>query len=114
MLTSALTPDGSCIGTGADTDRVATRLVLRPAIRANHPTIYEAGSGKDGKTASGGTACGEAGDDSIGGRVAAEAAFVISLITNLWSGDRREQVTVNRAPLFEHRNSTSLNSTVSG
>jgi hypothetical protein len=35
-------------------------------------------------------------------------------ITNLWSGDRLDDMTLNRAPLLEHRNSTSLSSIVSG
>jgi hypothetical protein len=43
------------------------------------------------------------------------AALVILWITNLCRGDRRDRMTLNRAPFFtEHLNSTSLNSTVSG
>jgi hypothetical protein len=35
-------------------------------------------------------------------------------IVNVWSGDRLEDMTLNRAPVNEHLNSTSLSSRVSG
>jgi len=111
---AAVTPGGSCFGASAETDPEEITLTLRAAIRANNLPIFVAGNREDAATTSGSTACGKVEHDSLGERAAVGATFLISLTMNLWSGDRREEVTVNRAPLFEHRNSTSLNSTVSG
>jgi hypothetical protein len=45
---------------------------------------------------------------------ASGAGLVIFWITNLWRGERLDDMTLNRAPLIEHLNSTSLSSIVSG
>jgi hypothetical protein len=85
---------------------------LRPATLANHPPTLGTANQEDGATALP-VGCGEGPGSVDRGRLAADA-FAISWITNSWRGDRLVEVTVERAPLFEHRNSTSLNSTVSG
>lgn len=115
MVTGAVASEWPSFGTGAAISGVAgMTLALRPVIFASHPPTFGPASRKDGATASRAAGCGKEGADSADGPVAAGAAFLISLTTNLWSGDRLDEVTVKRAPLFEHRNSTSLNSTVSG
>src|SRR5437868_5183832 len=53
------------------------------------------------------------GPDSVD-RVASGSGFLIFWITNLWRGERRDDSTLNRAPLIAHLNSTSLSSIVSG
>jgi hypothetical protein len=75
---------------------------LRPTIRASHRPTLGTGSVKDGATASIAAWC-EAEDGSAAGeRVASGAAFSIFWITNLWRGECRDDMTLNRAPFIEH------------
>ena len=86
---------------------------MRPMIRANQPPTLGAASAKDG------AAAWNAGCETESGPASEEqlvsgAAFLIFWITNLWRGDRRDDITLKRAPLIEHLNSTSLSSILSG
>jgi hypothetical protein len=87
---------------------------LRPTIRANQRLTLGAASLKDGATAWSAGCSEEGAGSGEEGRAAPGTAFLISWTTNLWRGDRLDDMTLNRAPLIEHLNSTSLSSIASG
>jgi hypothetical protein len=103
---SSGTPDGGAEGllTG-----------FRPVRRDSQPPDLGAASGKERVAVStAGCCCAREGDAASAARLASGPGFVIFWITNLWRGERRDDTTLNRAPLVEHLNSTSLSSIVSG
>src|ERR1700729_2767320 len=77
---------------------------LSPTIRANQPPTLGAASGTGGAPASCPGCCEEENGSASAGRLAPSVALLIFWITNLWSGDRLDDMTLNRAPLFAHRN----------
>jgi hypothetical protein len=84
-------------------------------IRANHPATLGPARAKDGATESKAGCCATEGDLASEEEFGSDKALLIFWITNLWRGDRRDRMTLNRAPFFiEHPNSTSANSIVSG
>jgi hypothetical protein len=70
-------------------------LRFAPTIRASHRPTLGAGSVKDGATASIAGWCVAEGGSAAGERVASGAAFSIFWITNLWRGERRDDMTLN-------------------
>jgi hypothetical protein len=115
VVTGTVRAEGLSFGVGAALGAAAVMaLALRPVIFASHPPTFGPATRGDGAAALRTASRGKAGADSGEGPVDADAALLSSFTTNLWAGDRLDEVTVKRAPLFEHRNSTSLNSTVSG
>jgi hypothetical protein len=98
----------SCVATGivllgaaAFGKAAGMAAAVRPATLANHPPTLGAAIQNDGTTALP-AGCGEGLGSTDRGCLAAGPAFVISWTTNLWSGDRLDEITVKRAPLFEH------------
>jgi hypothetical protein len=87
---------------------------FRPVSRDSQPPALGAASVKEGAAASSVGCSATDGDPASAGRLASGTGLVIFWITNLWRGERRDDTTLNRAPLIEHLNSTSLSSTLSG
>jgi hypothetical protein len=105
----------ACRSSGSPDGGVAGLLTdFRPVSRDSQPPALGAASGKERAAVSTGGCCATDSDSAWIGRPASGTAFVIFWITNLWRGDRRDDMTLKRAPLVEHLNSTSLSSIDSG
>src|SRR2546421_12287467 len=91
-----------CGTTDAGTEVVAT--AFRPVSRDSQPPVLGAASGNGPipSTADCGTTDTVSSDE---GRASLGIGFVIFWITNLCRGERRDDTTLNRAPLVEHLNS---------
>jgi hypothetical protein len=99
----------SSSGIAAD-DIKGITSALRPTNCASHRPTLGARSAKEGVTVSIVGWCGAEGRSAAGERLASGAGFLIFWITNLWRGGRLNDMTLNRAPLIAHLNSTSLSS----
>src|ERR1700730_8269007 len=97
---------------GGGTERLLTGF--RPVSRDSQPPALGLGSGKERAPVSSASCCATDSDSAAGGCLTSGTGFLIFWITNLWRGERRDDTTLNRAPLVEHLNSTSLSSIVSG
>jgi hypothetical protein len=91
-----------------------TTSVLRPTFRANQPTTPGVAGGRAGRAFRGPSCGDDSGEPASRGPVVFGAAFSTFWTVNLWRGERLDPMTLNLAPLAEHRNSTLLSSITSG
>src|SRR5580693_993597 len=110
MLCAAVVgPSPSWVSFERSGDEVAGLLTaFRPVSRESQPPNF--GPPRDirsGAVSSAGC-CATASELSAAVVCPSDADVVICWITNLWRGERRDDMTLNRAPLIEHLNATSL------